>query len=151
MGDTVHASVARLGHCGILIRGPSGSGKSSLLLALLDDPHAILVADDRARLHAEGGRVIASAPEAIAGQMEIRGVGIVRRPYAASAVIDLVVDIRQLSECPRLPTAEQRRAVLAGIAVQRIFVAIGAPDGVVRVRAALDRVAVDIYEQDADK
>jgi HPr kinase/phosphorylase len=150
LGDTVHASVARLGHFGILIRGPSGSGKSSLLLALLDDPGAILVADDRVRLHAEGGRVIASVPEAIAGRMEIRGVGIVRRPYAASAVVDLVVDIEQLSKCPRLPTAEQRRAVLAGIAVRRIFVALGAPDGALRVRAALDCAASDIYEQDAD-
>lgn len=151
MDDTVHASVARLRHFGILIRGASGSGKSSLLLALLDDSEAILVADDRARLRVEGGRVVACAPEAIAGRMEIRGVGIVCRPYAASTAIDLVVDILPLPECPRLPSEEERRAVLAGIEVPRIFIAVGAPDGALRVRTVLDWLTADIYEQDTDK
>jgi serine kinase of HPr protein (carbohydrate metabolism regulator) len=77
--------------------------------------------------------------------MEIRGVGIVRRPYVASSVVDLVVDLLPLAECPRLPVGEQATAVLEGIAVPRIFVAIGAHDGVARIIAALARSAAEIF------
>ena len=139
MSGTVHASVALVGERGVLIRGASGSGKSSLLLALMSSANAMLVADDRAHLRAEQGRVIAHVPDAIAGLMEIRGVGIVRRTYTASAAIDLVVDLLPLAKCPRLPGADEARAMLEGIAVPRIFIAIGAHDGVARVTAALAR------------
>jgi HPr kinase/phosphorylase len=134
---TVHASVACLGARGVLIRGAAGSGKSSLLLSLIFDAGATLVADDRVALAASGGRLVASAPETIAGRMEVRGVGIVRRPYVSPAAIDLVVDLLPRDECPRLPTAEERRAVIDSIAVPRVFIAVGAVDGAARVRAAL--------------
>ncbi|MEJ0096776.1 MAG: hypothetical protein WDM84_00690 [Bauldia sp.] len=52
--------------------------------------------------------------------------------------MSLVVDLLPLAECPRLPTPEERRVVLAGIALPRIFVASGAPDGA-RPRAGRDR------------
>ena len=145
MKATVHASVARVGDRGVLIRGRSGSGKSSLLLALLSPGDSTLVADDRTHLSAEGGCLIASAPEAIAGQMEVRGVGIVRRPYVSPVAVDLVVDLLPLAECPRLPDGEAARAVLEGISVPRIFIAIGAHDGVARVHAALTRDCADIF------
>lgn len=146
MTDTVHASAARVGDKGVLIRGKSGAGKSSLLLALLASPdtNAILVADDRVHLVVAGGRVLASVPAAIAGQMEIRGVGIVAKPHVSPAAIDLVVDLLPLAECPRLPDGDAARAVLAGIAVPRIFIAIGAHDGVLRVLAALARSTAEI-------
>jgi HPr kinase/phosphorylase len=139
--DTVHASVACLGRHGVLIRGASGSGKSSLLLSLLDgNPNGgKLVADDRAHLASEDGRLVASVPVAIAGRMEIRGVGIVERPYVSSVAVDLVVDLLPLEQCPRMPSEEESRVVLEGVAVARIFVAAGAHDGAARVKAALDR------------
>ncbi len=137
MNDTIHASVASLGGQGILIRGKSGSGKSALLLSLIEYAGATLVSDDRVHLAASGGRLIASPPATIAGQMEIRGVGIVRKPYAASVRVDLVVDLLPLANCPRLPNADEARAMIEGVAVPRIFIAIGAYDGVARVRAAL--------------
>jgi len=144
--DTVHASVARVDGYGVLIRGRSGSGKSSLLLSLLSGaPRAAdLVADDRAHLAAKNGRLVASVPEIIAGQMEIRGIGIVRRPYVSPVVVDLIVDLLPVEECPRLPGEEEARAVLAGISVPRIFIATGAHDGAARVNAALARSAADI-------
>jgi HPr kinase/phosphorylase len=145
MSDTVHASVARVGDRGVLIRGQAGSGKSSLLLALLSSNAATLVADDRVYLTADDGRLIASVPEAIAGQMEIRGVGIVRRPHVSPVAVDLVVDLLPLAECLRLPVGEQARAVLEGIAVPRIFIAIGAHDGVARITAALSRSTAEIF------
>jgi len=135
---TVHASVALLGEGGVLIRGPSGSGKSSLLLSLLSDDGAALVADDRAALTAANGRLVAAVPDEIAGLMEIRGQGIARRPYVSPVVVDLVVDLAPVEACPRLPLGdEDARAVIAGIVLPRIHVAIGAGDGAARVRAAL--------------
>ncbi len=110
----------------------------------MNEPEAVLVADDGVILDVRDGRLIASVPDSIAGQMEIRGVGIVRRPYVSPAVVDLIVDLLPLVDCPRLPTAEERRAVLAGIPVPRIFIAAGAHDGAVRVRAALAGVNADI-------
>ncbi|HVY19229.1 MAG TPA: serine/threonine protein kinase [Bauldia sp.] len=139
MSDTIHASVASLRGRGVLIRGRSGSGKSSLLLSLIEHAGATLVADDRVYLVAHDAGLTASPPATIAGQMEIRGVGIVRKPYASSAPVDLVVDLLPLAECPRLPDESEAHAILEGVAVPRIFVAIGAHDGVARVLGALAR------------
>jgi serine kinase of HPr protein (carbohydrate metabolism regulator) len=144
MSGTVHASVALVGDRGVLIRGKSGSGKSSLLLALLSAGDATLVADDRAHLSARDGRLVATVPDAIAGQMEVRGVGIIRKPHAPSAAIDLVVDLLPLAECPRLPDAAEASVTLEGIVVPRVFIAIGGHDGVARVAAALGRTKAEI-------
>jgi len=140
--DTVHASAAAVGGRGVLIRGRSGSGKSSLLLALLATvPDAVLVADDRVAVSAEAGRLSAAVPAVIAGQMEVRGLGIVRRPHVSPVLVDLVVDLLPLEECPRLPAPEQRMTTLVGIAVPRVFIAVGAPDAPVRVLVALAEIA----------
>ena len=136
---TVHASAAVVGGRCVLIRGVSGSGKSSLLLALLTsrDADATLIADDRVALDVERGELIAAAPATIAGLMEIRGVGIVRRDYVARARIDLVVDLMPLAECPRLPDEDAARVLVDDVSLPRIFIAIGATDGVARVLGAL--------------
>ena len=82
----LHAScAAREGH-GVLLLGPSGSGKSDLLLRLLDRGFE-LVADDRVDLE----RGIASAPAAVAGLLEVRGLGLVKLPHLASAPVALAV------------------------------------------------------------
>lgn len=138
MAETVHASAARVGSHGVLIRGASGSGKSSLLLSLLfGSSDGVLVADDRVVLSVEDGRLVAAAPKTIAGSMEVRGVGIIRRPYASPVAIDLVVDLVPLAEVPRLPDDAEAHVVIAGVMLRRIFVAAGTADGALRVRAAL--------------
>ena len=81
-----HAScAARDGH-GVLLLGPSGSGKSDLLLRLLDCGFT-LVADDQVEI-AEG---VARAPAALAGLIEVRGLGILRLPHQATARLALVI------------------------------------------------------------
>jgi HPr kinase/phosphorylase len=137
--ETIHASAVALAGRGVLVRGRSGSGKSSLVLQILsaEPVGSALIADDRVALKADGGRVIASAPELLAGLLEIRGQGILRLPYLSPAAIDLIVDIVPKDDCPRMPTGEQRQACLAGINLQRIFLAAGGADGAARVRAAL--------------
>jgi len=98
----IHATCVRVGRAGVafqapasagvLLLGESGSGKSDLALRLIGRG-AQLVCDDRTELVILRGRLTARAPKAIAGLMEVRGVGIVEMPHAASAHIALVVDL----------------------------------------------------------
>src|ERR1700709_2175376 len=57
----VHGTCIALDGEGVLLRGPSGSGKSDLALRLIDGG-ALLVADDQTELRRRGDAVIASAP-----------------------------------------------------------------------------------------
>lgn len=107
----LHATCIAAGGRGLLIRGRSGSGKSALALQLIA-LGAILVADDRTIVTPcpEGGPPIASAPPAIAGRIEARGLGILALP-AASARLAAIVDL-DLMETERLPP--RRTEALAG-------------------------------------
>ncbi len=91
----IHAScAARDGH-GVLLLGPPGSGKSDLVLRLLDHGFQ-LVADDRVDV-ADG---IASAPAALAGLLEVRGLGLLRLPHAPEARIALAVELARGARLP---------------------------------------------------
>ncbi len=79
----------------MLLLGPSGSGKSDLLLRLLHCGFA-LVADDRVEL-VDG---VASPPAALAGLLEVRGLGLVHLPHLPSAPVTLAVE---LGAADRLP------------------------------------------------
>lgn len=141
---TIHGSAALLGETGILIRGVSGSGKSTLLLDLLaaDPGGARLVADDRVIVTAVNGRLLADVPAAIAGLVEMRGVGLLSRPYVAPVVIRLVVDLAPPEACPRLPEAEEAETALEGVVLPRLLVPVGVAGAWRTVRAASGRFAM---------
>lgn len=84
----IHASCAARDGMGVLLTGPAGSGKSDLLLRLLSRGF-LLVADDRVDIIG----LCARAPAALAGLLEIRGLGIVRIPHVAEAQLVLAVDL----------------------------------------------------------
>ncbi|KAA0678926.1 HPr kinase/phosphorylase [Azospirillum brasilense] len=90
---------------GVLLRGPSGSGKSDLALRMID-AGALLVADDRVELRVDRGRLMATAPAALAGLLEVRGVGIMPVPTATEAEVGLVVDLVPRDAVERLPGEE---------------------------------------------
>ena len=102
--QTVHATAVAIGGEGVLIRGPSGSGKSDLALRLIDEG-AMLVADDRTELFVESGRVMARAPAGIAGKLEVRGMGIVCLPNLDVAPLTMVVDLVDSGRYERMPAA----------------------------------------------
>ncbi len=121
---TVHASCVLVGEAGILIEGASGAGKSTLAREVvaagrLAGRFARLVSDDRTRVEVHHGRVIARTVAAIAGRIEIRGLGIVGTAHEASAVVRLIVSLSS-EERPRWPVPEESLAPLCGIMVPRL-------------------------------
>jgi HPr kinase/phosphorylase len=108
----VHATSVLVDGTGVLIRGPSGSGKSDLALRLIDDG-ARLISDDQTALEARDGRLWASAPPSIAGKLEVRGLGIVAVPSIPSAALGLVVDLVPPDRIERLP--EPSTTTLLGV------------------------------------
>ena len=138
----VHSPLARAPR-GVLVTGPSGSGKSAFALALMDEwraagRFAALVADDRTVLAARNGRLIAAVPPALAGLVEVRGLGLRRVPHATSAVMHLHVALGRPSE--RMP--DPAASCFHGVEVPRI-VAANAPAALPLLRARLLHAPVE--------
>jgi HPr kinase/phosphorylase len=116
-GQILHGSCVAVEGRGLLILGPSGSGKSSLALRMIG-LGAALVADDRTDVSVIGGNLIARCPAPIRSLIEARGVGLLRSPVLDSAVISLVVDLGQ-PEDQRLPP--RRKVTILGCEVDLVL------------------------------
>lgn len=91
---------------GVLIEGPSGSGKSDLALRAVNEGFG-LVADDRVLLWTSGGRLHGRAPDPIAGLLESRGLGVLPAPTLPFAEIVLVLRCEASADAvERFPTGE---------------------------------------------
>lgn len=115
--ELLHASCVAWEGRGVLILGPSGSGKSALALALLA-LGAALVADDRTRVWRAGGRLRAAAPEAIRGMIEARGFGLLSAPAVEAEALVLAIDLSR-RETERLPP--DRELPLLGLSLPLRF------------------------------
>ena len=137
--ETVHARAVLLRESGILIRGASGSGKSSIALDLLraNPDTAHLIADDRVILSVLHGRIIADAPAPLAGLLEVRGLGLVKLPHIAPVVIRIIVDLVAAEKCERMPEEAEARAQIHGIFLPRLFLPIGGVWARDRIDAAI--------------
>ena len=118
---TAHASCVLMGRSAVLIRGPSGSGKSRLACALIDGSAgtARLVADDRVHLFAAHGRLVARAPEPVAGRIEVRGFGIRTVAHEPLALVGLVVDLAS-ADAARMPEDAAGETEIAGVKLPRL-------------------------------
>ena len=116
----------------MLIRGPAGAGKSRLAWDLLQAaaqgalPFARLVADDRVHVEACNGRLLVRPAPALAGLIEIRGLGIRRVVFEPVAAVGLVVDLAA-ADAARLPAAPTAQATIDGISLPRLAVAPDVP------------------------
>jgi len=137
MAETVHATAVLAGVHGILIRGASGSGKSRLALALIRHGGR-LVADDRVHLAARNGRLLAIAPAAAQGLIELRGRGPISVTHERSCVIGLVADIVTTEALERMLEESQMTIVLQGVALPRQPVPNAPDHALALVAAALD-------------
>ena len=118
--QNMHATALVTGETGILVTGRSGSGKSALALDLLRSAaaagrFAALVADDQVLLQAAAGRVLALAPAATAGLVEIRGSAIMTVPHLSRAVMHVVISLDPSGDQQRLPDPQDRYDLGNGI------------------------------------
>jgi HPr kinase/phosphorylase len=128
--STIHASAVLVGAKAVLIRGPSGCGKSRLAWDLLQAAlqgvlaFARLVADDRILVKAQAGQLLVRPAPALAGLIEIQGLGIRRLPFEPVAAIGLVVDLAA-EDAARLPPITASNATISGVILPRLAVTAG--------------------------
>jgi len=117
-----HGTGVVLDDIGVLLRGPSGAGKSLLALALIErwtlkGRSASLVADDQVHIAIEGDRLVMSTPPAIAGLIELRGRGVIERPYRERSQLHLIVDL--VDDYERMPEESAFRTALLDVDIAR--------------------------------
>jgi HPr kinase/phosphorylase len=142
---SIHASAVRVGDRAVLIRGPAGSGKSRLAFDLLlagragHIAPARLVGDDRVHVWPREAALMVRPAPALAGLIEIRGLGIRHCDFVPEAPVGLVVDL-DASDAERLPAPESLEVRIKGISIPRIPVQQGF-SGLPLVIAALTMTA----------
>jgi hypothetical protein len=131
----LHATCVAIDGRGVLLEGPSGSGKSDLALRLIDRG-ARLVSDDYTLLSRHGGRLIASAPDTIHGLMEVRGLGIVAEAPAEDMAVALLV--RLYGEVPRMPPDPCESWRITDIDLPTVVLSPFEASAAIKVERALD-------------
>jgi len=121
---------------GVLLRGPSGVGKSDLALRAMAAGWR-LVADDRSLAFRSGAGLYARAPDTIAGLVEARGLGVAPVRYLALARIVLTIDcVEQANGLERVP--EWDMVEIVGVRSPRLRLFAREASAVVKLGLALD-------------
>ena len=118
--DLMHATCVSVAGHGVLLIGPPGAGKSDLALRLMHGHLQVggrlisveLVADDQVIVEVRHGRLCGRPPPAIAGQIEVRGLGILSVPFTAECDIGVAVQLVQAGEVERFPDPRPAMDVL---------------------------------------
>ena len=138
MATLVHATCVRLGAAGVLLLGPSASGKSDLGLRLIDGG-ATLVADDQVLVEAASGTLLARAPPNLPGKIEVRGIGLIHVPVAPRVLLALAVDLDPAALGERLPRPERWQC--EGLAIPLVRMDAFAASAAAKVRLAAAQAA----------
>jgi serine kinase of HPr protein (carbohydrate metabolism regulator) len=130
----IHATCIAMDDVGVVIRGPSGAGKSDLALRLID-AGAELVSDDYCNVSVDAGRLRVTPPANIAGQIEVRGYGIVKLAHRAGVNVGLVVDLKPEAEIERMP--DSQTCIIDGVTVPCLSVHAFAASAPAKIRVVL--------------
>ena len=136
--ETIHASTVSGEGRAVLITGPSGSGKSDLVLRLLDRGFT-LVSDDQTIVKRDGDRLVATAPPTIAGKLEVRGIGIVEMERTNDVPVALLIELT--SDIQRLPDDSRERVIL-GVKLPLVSIDAMTASAPSKVALALDRMGL---------
>lgn len=130
--ERLHVSTVAIDGKAVLIEGPSGSGKSDLALRLIDRG-ATLVSDDYTLLVRSKDVLLARAPDAIRGRIEVRGLGILTMPQIDDVPVALLVRIE--TQVERMP--DRRLRNIAGIGIRQIAIDPFPVSAAIKVELAL--------------
>ncbi len=134
----IHATMVEIGGKGVLFKGSSGCGKSDLALRLLADDKVHLVADDVVNLYVAAEKIYGEAPQNLQGLLEIRGIGVVRRPFVAQSTVDLVVNlVDKPTQIERMPKTAHEN--ILGLEIERI-------DLYAKENSAPEKVKAKLYD-----
>jgi HPr kinase/phosphorylase len=145
LSQTIHATTVSLNGLGVLLRGEPGSGKSSLALQLMEQPGtgladtvlaARIVADDQTVLTLQNGKLQATAPDALKGLLELRGLGLLPVTAQQDVAIVLVVDLKPAATIERLPDKAALYTDLMGVTLPRIDIDASHPSAAALLRTA---------------
>lgn len=132
--DLHHGSAVKIGDWAVMLCGPSGAGKSDLALRLMDTG-AQLVSDDQVILNLHKGIVMAAPPQTIAGQIEVRGLGVISVSFAQNVPLALVIDLVAPEAVERLPDAGF--CPILGVEIPRLAMTPFEASAPAKIRAAL--------------
>lgn len=132
-GKLVHATAVAINDHGVLLVGPSGSGKSDLALRLIDRG-AVLVSDDIVYIEQSEGKPLLRAAPNIEGRIELRGVGIIDVLHTKNAVMRMVAEMAPPDE--RMPP-ENLSTDIAGYSVPLLKIAALEASAPLKVEYAL--------------
>jgi HPr kinase/phosphorylase len=150
----VYGTCVALGGRAAILQGPSGSGKSDLALRFLAlsmnldalgtgegsaPERPMLVSDDQVIVRSINGRLFVRPPGAIAGKLEVRGLGIIDVPHRSEAELRLMVALTTPENVPRIPTAKPV-VMLLGAPTPLIKLAPFDASAPIKLRLALSRL-----------
>jgi serine kinase of HPr protein (carbohydrate metabolism regulator) len=133
-GILIHGTSVAIGEHAVLLRGPSGSGKSDLALRLID-AGARLVADDQSEIRRDGDTLLVEAPRTIFGLIEVRGVGLVKLDALPLARLALIADLVAMQHIERLPEPSSEK--ILGLRVPLVAIAPFEASAPIKLRFAL--------------
>jgi HPr kinase/phosphorylase len=162
-GSSLHATAVIHGESGVLILGPSGSGKSALALALMArasgaGAFGALIGDDCIYVREAKGRLVASGAANMAGIIERRMAGLITVRQEPAAIVRLAVELCERGrQWPRMPD-DHDGVIIGGVRLSRLALdsglsvcdqalaveerlAVLAPENAGRVRISLEHCA----------
>ena len=137
MTTLIHASCVAIDGRAVLISGDSGAGKSDFALRLIDRG-ARLVADDRCDIWFDRERLWCRPPENLAGKLEVRGIGIVEKPWTAP--VPLALAVRLTDRYDRMPSVNQVEMVV-GHPLPALLLSAFEASAPIKIMLALERLA----------
>jgi HPr kinase/phosphorylase len=122
---SLHATAVIYGESGVLILGPSGSGKSALALALMArasgaGAFGALIGDDHIYVREAEGRLVASGAANMAGIIERRMAGLIAVRHEPAAIVRLAVELSERGgQWPRMPS-DRDCMTIGGVRLPRL-------------------------------
>lgn len=145
--ELIYGTCVALGRNAAILKGASASGKSDLALRFLFETPAdlepALIADDQVSVARRSDRLFASAPKTIAGQMEVRGIGIIAVPYRQEAELRLIVQLADRGDVPRLPPSPPPTWSVCGTPLPVICLTPFEASAHLKLRLAVQSAALD--------